>query len=68
MEANRITVEETKKLLDRNEPLAFLDARNPKAWGESDNKLPGAIRVPADQLEEYLGEIPKDRQVIAYCT
>ena len=68
MEATRVTVDELKERMDRGEQFAFVDTRNPKAWGEANNKLPGAIRVPADQVEEHLDEIPKDRTVITYCT
>jgi rhodanese-related sulfurtransferase len=54
--------------MDRGEQFTFVDTRNPQAWGESDVKLPGAIRVPADELEQHLQEIPRDRAVITYCT
>jgi rhodanese-related sulfurtransferase len=68
MEATRVTVDEVKERMERGEPLAFIDCRNPKAWGESDQKLPDAIRVPADELEQHTDEIPQDRTVITYCT
>ena len=68
MEATRVTVDEVKARLDRGEQLAFVDTRNPKAWGESAQKLPNAIRVPADELAQHLDEIPHDRTVITYCT
>ena len=64
----RITVDEIKERMDRGEPFTFIDTRNPKAWGESDEKLPGAIRVPADEVEKHLAEIPKDKVVVSYCT
>lgn len=68
MEATRITTDEVKERLDRGEEFAFLDTRNPTAWAESDKKLPNAIRVPAEELNQHLDEIPKDRAVITYCT
>jgi len=68
VEATRVTVEEVKERMDRGEQFAFLDTRNPVAWGESDVKLPGALRVPADEVEQHLDEIPRDRSVITYCT
>jgi rhodanese-related sulfurtransferase len=68
METTRVTVDELKQRMDRGEQFAFVDTRNPKAWGEAETKLPGAIRVPADDVEMHLGEIPRDRTVITYCT
>jgi len=68
MEATRITTDEVRERLDRGEQFTFVDTRNPQAWAESDEKLPNAMRIPADQLAEHLNEIPKDRAVITYCT
>jgi len=68
MEATRITVDEVKERMDRGEQFTFVDTRNPIAWSESDQKLPNAIRIPANELEQHLDEIPKDRAVITYCT
>ena len=68
MEATRITTDEVKERLERGEQFTFVDTRNPTAWGESNQKLPGAVRVPADEVAAYLNEIPKDRAVITYCT
>ena len=68
MEATRITVDEVGERLDRGEQFTFIDTRNPTAWGESDQKLPNAIRMLGSELEQHLDEIPKDRAVITYCT
>jgi rhodanese-related sulfurtransferase len=54
--------------MNRGEQFTFVDTRNPTAWGEANEKLPNAVRVAADQVEEHLNEIPKDRAVITYCT
>jgi rhodanese-related sulfurtransferase len=68
MEATRVTVDEVKTRMDRGEQFVFVDTRNPKAWAEADTKLPGAIRVPADEAEQSFDKIPHDRTVITYCT
>ena len=68
MEATRVTVDEVKERMDRGEMFAFVDTRNPQAWGEATTKLPGAIRVTADEVEQHLNEIPRDRTIITYCT
>jgi rhodanese-related sulfurtransferase len=68
MEVTRVTVDEVKQRMDRGEQFTFLDTRNPQAWAEADTKLPGAIRIPANEVEQHLDEIPKGRTVITYCT
>jgi rhodanese-related sulfurtransferase len=68
MEVSRVTVDEVKERMDRGEQFAFVDTRNPQAWGEATTKLPGAIRVPSDEVGQHLNEIPTDRTVITYCT
>lgn len=68
MEVTRVTVDEIKQRMDRGEAFTFIDTRNPKAWAAATTKLPGAIRILADEVEQHLDEIPHDRTVIAYCT
>jgi len=68
MEVTRVTVDEVKQRMDRGEAFTFIDTRNPTAWAEADTKLPGAIRIPADEVDQHLNEIPRDRTVITYCT
>jgi len=64
----RISVDELRKRRNAGEKFVFVDTRNPQAWGESDSKFPGAIRVPADRVQQHLAEIPRDRPIITYCT
>ena len=64
----RIPVPEARALLDRGEPVVFLDVRNPQAWAGSTVKLPGAIRIPLDELTARAGELPRSGHVVAYCT
>lgn len=68
MEATRVTIDEIKERMDRREQFTFVDTRNPQAWGEATSKLPGAVRVPAEEVAQHLSEIPHDRTVITYCT
>jgi rhodanese-related sulfurtransferase len=67
-EVTKITVDDAKGRMDRSEPIVFVDSRNPVAWGESDVKLPGAVRIPADQVRSHISELPKDRAIVTYCT
>jgi hypothetical protein len=65
---SRLTVADVKDLLDRGEPIAFIDSRNPIAWGSSNVILPSALRIPIDEVERHLPTLPRDRRLIAYCT
>jgi rhodanese-related sulfurtransferase len=68
----RVNAEEVMRRMDRGEPVVFIDSRNPQAWSQSNEKLPGAIRIPAGEVERHLDEIPKDGPIrswiITYCT
>lgn len=68
MEVTRVTVDEIEERMNRGEAFTFIDTRNPTAWAEADTKLPGAIRLPLDELEQHLAQIPRDRTAITYCT
>lgn len=67
-EAGRITPEELKRRMDAGEDFTIIDVRNPQAWSESDRKMPGAIRVPMDEFDRHLPQIPKNKPIVAYCT
>ncbi len=67
-DVTKITVDDAKGRLDRGEPILFVDSRNPAAWAESDVKLPGAVRIPADQARYFTGNLPKDATIVTYCT
>jgi len=64
----RISVDGVRERLDRGEPIVFLDVRNPQAWASSDVKVPGAIRIPLDELPDRADELPRGALVVAYCT
>ena len=66
--ASPIAVDEVKALLEEGEPITFIDARNPIAWASSKIKLPGAIRVPLDEVDRFVPQLPRDRRLIVYCT
>jgi NADPH-dependent 2,4-dienoyl-CoA reductase/sulfur reductase-like enzyme/rhodanese-related sulfurtransferase len=43
----------------------LLDVRTPKEHAEG--HLPGAVNIPVDDLRGRLGELPRDRRILAYC-
>ena len=64
----RISPEELKKRLEAGEPVTIVDLRHPLDWLTDPHTLPGAIRMKPDEIEQRNQEIPRDREVILYCT
>ncbi len=67
-DAPRITVEELKRRIDAGEAFTFIDTRNPTAWGEAKNVIPGALRIMAEAPREDLSRVPRDKPIVTYCT
>ena len=68
MPAEPLSPTEAKEMLDRGDPIVFVDARNPIAWANSREKLPGAVRIPVDEVSQHLAELPPAALPITYCT
>ncbi|HZS37422.1 MAG TPA: rhodanese-like domain-containing protein [Polyangia bacterium] len=64
----RISVDDVARRLERGEPVLFVDVRNPTAWGEAREQLPGALRVSGDQVERAAASLPRGRPIVTYCT
>ncbi len=65
---DRITVEDLKSKLDAGEPVAILDLRHPLDFLPYPQLLPGAIRMAPEEVEKRSAEIPRDRDIVLYCT
>jgi len=67
-EVPRITVEELKARLAKNAPVFIIDSRSQGSYDNSEMKIKGAVRIPMDEIEARLSEIPRNREVVIYCT
>jgi rhodanese-related sulfurtransferase len=67
MEPTRLTPEQVRAKLDAGRPVTFVDTRSPQQWDASDAKLPGALHVPAAEIEQHLDAIPRDATIVTYC-
>jgi len=63
----RITPEELKQKLDSGEDIMIIDVRHALDFEADPYIIPGTLRIPSEQLESY-PEVPKDREVVVYCT
>jgi rhodanese-related sulfurtransferase len=51
--------------LKAGEPLVVVDVRPVEEYRAA--HLPGAVSIPLGELEQRLSELPRDRQIVAYC-
>jgi rhodanese-related sulfurtransferase len=68
LEPQLISAEDAWRLVQEGANPVFIDTRNQKHWGQSDVKIPGALRIRREELAARLDEVPRDRPVITYCT
>ncbi len=64
----RISPEELIRKLNAGDGVVILDLRNEFASEEARMQLPGAIRMLPAELELRHEEIPRDRDIVLYCT
>ena len=56
-----ITAGEVKTRLKAGKKLFFVNLRHHRDWDLAVTKVRGALRIPDDQVEVHLKEIPRDR-------
>ena len=65
---SRITVSEVKASLDRGERPFIVDLRHMLEFVVDPRTVPTAVRISPDELPARNAEIPRDRDIILYCT
>jgi membrane protein DedA with SNARE-associated domain len=65
---SRITVDELKEKIDSGEDLVIVDLRHSMDFEAAPETIPGAFRMDAKELQEKDDRLPRDREVILYCT
>jgi membrane protein DedA with SNARE-associated domain len=61
-----ITPRELQGMLKAGDPVFVIDLRSRREFDE--DSIPGAIHVPAEELAERHADIPRDRDVILFCS
>jgi membrane protein DedA with SNARE-associated domain len=64
----RITPEELKAKLDAGESLMVVDVRHQVDFDAEPSIIPGALHLTTEELEARHGEIPREREIVLYCT
>jgi membrane protein DedA with SNARE-associated domain/rhodanese-related sulfurtransferase len=64
----RISVAELYEQMKAASPPVVLDVRSATAQGLQLRRIPGALHVPVQQVGQHVGKLPRDRDIILYCT
>jgi hypothetical protein len=64
----RITPDELRRRMEAGEDITILDLRHGSEIDAEGSTLPGALRFPPEQLEVRHHEIPRDRDIVLFCT
>ncbi|HEY3927257.1 MAG TPA: VTT domain-containing protein [Candidatus Koribacter sp.] len=64
----RIKPEELNEKMQAGEEVVIIDLRHKLDLLTDPRTLPGALQIRMDELEERAKEIPRDREVILFCT
>jgi rhodanese-related sulfurtransferase len=62
----RITAEELSGMLEAGEDVMILDLRSSLENGS--RGIPGALKIPIEELIERSRDIPRDRDVVLFCS
>lgn len=57
---------ELRRMMDAGENVLVLDVRG--ALSAEEAVIPGAVRIPLNELAARYGEIPRDRDIVLYCS
>jgi membrane protein DedA with SNARE-associated domain len=64
----RITPKELMDKLTAGETISIVDLRQPMDIEAFPQMIPGALRIAMEEIEERHKEIPRDRDVVLYCS
>lgn len=64
----RITVDELKQKIDVGEQVTIVDLRHSLDFEAAPGTIPGALHFEAKELQEKSDRLPRDGEVVLYCT
>ena len=65
---NRVSPEQVRDWLAAGEPLTIIDLRHPSEVGADGLKIAGALVLRPEEIRSRSGEIPRDQEIILYCS
>lgn len=65
-EVPRIAPQELKRQLDSGQEIVVVDTRSAAEYQQ--RRIPGAVSIPANEMALRLDELPRDQEIVLYCT
>jgi membrane protein DedA with SNARE-associated domain/rhodanese-related sulfurtransferase len=63
-----ISVDELKRRMDAGDPVTVVDVRHPLTRELDPDSIPGAINFTLEDIEQRHVEVPRDRDIVLYCS
>jgi rhodanese-related sulfurtransferase len=64
-----MTVAELKRrLIEDQPPPVIVDVRSRAGHTYDPRRIPGALRMAIDELDAQADQLPRDRDIVLYCT
>lgn len=64
----RLEPRDLKRMMDNGQPLFIVDLRHPLDYLPDPRTLPGALSLTPDKLVEQKDRIPRDQEIVLFCT
>jgi len=68
LRAARVAVHEVYAMMERGEDPLILDVRSAAALGVDSRRIPRAVLIDPDAPDDQLADLPRDREIIVYCS
>jgi membrane protein DedA with SNARE-associated domain/rhodanese-related sulfurtransferase len=65
---SQIEVGDLFAALATSPPPLIVDVRSPTAVQLEPRRIPGAVHIPLTDVQQHLRDLPRDRDIISYCT
>ena len=64
----RIPPDELRRLLCEDAAPLVFDVRSKGAQSRDPRRIPGAVVIDVERLDEHVSDLPKEREIVLYCT